>query len=554
MMQTQSPAERTLLAANAELRGRLADAEETLRAIQSGEADALVVQSSAGPKVYVLQGLDAEMNRFHSEILAQVSDAVIAVDHEQRVTYFNAAAERQYGVTASEALGQCLSELYEFRWLRPEDAIASSEALCGTGYWRGENIHIKRNGEAIYVESSVSILRGADGESSGLLAIIRNITERKQAEEALAAAHRQTQNIIDNTTAIIYAFDLEERFLVANAALAKLLNSTPSQMIGKRRHEFMPQADADWHEANDRKAIEAGRALEFEEQSQLQGRSITWLTTKFPLRDAEGKIYAVGGFSADISERKRVEQALQDAQAKLKTHAENLETTVAERTAALRKRTAERERLQQELLRISEREKQLIAQELHDGLCQHFAGTAMMASLLQRRLAAQQNPEAECAKQVCELLNTGVHETRNLSHGLHPVKAGGDGLMEALSGLVQTVTNLFHVGCTFRHDNAVLVDDQTVATHLLRIAQEATNNAIKHGEARHVLLTLKSTKTGITLSIEDDGIGISRKLPVSSGMGMQSMKHRAEVIGAEFSIRRADKRGTVVSCTLPLRS
>jgi PAS domain S-box-containing protein len=140
------------------------------------------------------------------------------------------------------------------------------------------------------------------------------VAERKLAEEALAAAYRQFQGITDNTPDIVYAFDLEERFILANAACAKLLNSTPEQMIGKRRHEFMPKEDADWHEANDRQVIEAGRALEFEEHSHLEGRSITWLTKKFPLRDARGRIYAVAGISADISERKRAEEALRKSE------------------------------------------------------------------------------------------------------------------------------------------------------------------------------------------------------------------------------------------------
>jgi PAS domain S-box-containing protein len=79
----------------------------------------------------------------------------------------------------------------------------------------------------------------------------------------------------------------------------------------------MPKEDADWHEANDRQVIEAGKALEFEEYSQLDDRSITWLTTKFPLRDAQEKIYAVGGISADISDRKKAEQALKENQERL---------------------------------------------------------------------------------------------------------------------------------------------------------------------------------------------------------------------------------------------
>jgi PAS domain S-box-containing protein len=137
-----------------------------------------------------------------------------------------------------------------------------------------------------------------------------DIHDLKQAEEALAVAHSHVQSIINNTTSLIYGFDLEERIVMANNAVAELFNSTPEQMIGKRRHEFMPKADAYWHEANDRQVIESGRPLEFEEHSQLEGRSIIWLTTKFPLRDAQGRIYAVGGISTDVSASKEAEEHL----------------------------------------------------------------------------------------------------------------------------------------------------------------------------------------------------------------------------------------------------
>ena len=114
-----------------------------LRAIRDGEVDALVVESVAGPQVYTLQGLDAETNRFRGEILAQVSDAVVAVDSEERITYLNAAAERLYGVAASGALGQRLSEIYESRWLRPEHEAAATTVLAGRDEWRGENVHVE---------------------------------------------------------------------------------------------------------------------------------------------------------------------------------------------------------------------------------------------------------------------------------------------------------------------------------------------------------------------------------------------------------------------------
>lgn len=190
-MRAESHTAATLLASNAELRARLEEAEETLQAIRTGAVDALVVETGAGPQIFVLQGSEAESNGLRGEILAQVSDAVIAIDDDQRVTYINAAAERQYGISASGALGHNLSKLYQCRWLRTEDEAAAMTALRDTGYWRGENVHVKRNGETINVESSVSRLRAKDGIRPGLLAVIRNITERKEAEQERALLEAQ---------------------------------------------------------------------------------------------------------------------------------------------------------------------------------------------------------------------------------------------------------------------------------------------------------------------------------------------------------------------------
>jgi signal transduction histidine kinase len=175
----------------------------------------------------------------------------------------------------------------------------------------------------------------------------------------------------------------------------------------------------------------------------------------------------------------------------------------------------------------------------------------MMGSLLHRRLAARNDPEAEQAKQICDLLNTGVHEARNLSHGLHPVKAEGDGLMKALRQYAKTATNLFHIRCSFRCGKSVVIESQVVATNLFRIAQEALNNARRHGEASRVLITLKRGPEGITLAIRDNGIGIPLDLPRSGGMGMQIMNHRATAIGAMIEVQRAGGCGTVVRCSVP---
>src|SRR5450755_4341684 len=125
----------------ATLRAQLTEAQEMLQAIRRGEVDALVVEGVTGPQVYTLQGLDAETNRFRGQILAQISDAVIARDTDERVIYLNAAAEQLYGVTPSRVLGEGLSEIYVARWRIADGEALAVADLQERGEWRGENVH-----------------------------------------------------------------------------------------------------------------------------------------------------------------------------------------------------------------------------------------------------------------------------------------------------------------------------------------------------------------------------------------------------------------------------
>ncbi len=229
---------------------------------------------------------------------------------------------------------------------------------------------------------------------------------------------------------------------------------------------------------------------------------------------------------------------------------QRLANNIAFGLVALRTRAAHNQ-LQKELLVVSEREKQLISQELHDGLCQNLAGTAMRSHTLQIRLQAENHPDAPHAREICALLNTGVNEARNLSHGLHPVGPQGEGLMNALAQFAETVRNLFHIECAFECPRRVSIENETISTHLFRIAQEAVNNARRHGEANRVAIRLRRSPKAITLAIEDNGVGFPAKPPKKVGLGLRIMNHRAAEIGAAFSVRRAGKAGgTVVSCRL----
>jgi len=236
--------------------------------------------------------------------------------------------------------------------------------------------------------------------------------------------------------------------------------------------------------------------------------------------------------------------------ARLRALHRELEHRVRERTAALTSEIAERQRLEEEILEISEREQRRIGHDLHDGLSQHLTGAALAGQVLADKLTAHLAPEATDARKVVALVEDGITLARNLARGLHPVEMTADGLMQALDDLAATTADLFKISCRFECDSPVLVHDPATSGHLYRIAQEAISNAVRHGKARHVTIRMEPVEAGIELAVSDDGIGLPEPLPVNAGMGMRIMAHRSGIIGAMFEARRNDAGGTTIVCTV----
>ena len=327
-MNDVSVTEQALLAENEELRSRLDNAEETLRAIRAGEVDALIVDSAAGPQVFILQSADAESNRFRSDILGKVSDAVIAIDESHHVIYLNAAAERQYGVAASEVLGSKLTDVYRYRWLNPEDRDNATTALNETGRWRGRNIHIKRNGEVVHVESTVSRLTGPDGSPSGLLSVIRDITTQSLTEEALRAseaAHRiAVQNLhlsLAASGAVTWEWYPGTETLEWSPQYRELYGFTSDEpghhkaWSGRVHPDDLPGVLARVQEIVD---TPGNDDLRVEFRINHPTRGIRWIGGRgLLLRDSDGNPFCMRGINFDITDRKTAEEALRENQAHL---------------------------------------------------------------------------------------------------------------------------------------------------------------------------------------------------------------------------------------------
>jgi PAS domain S-box-containing protein len=209
----------------------------------------------------------------------------------------------------------------------------------------------------------------------------------------------------------------------------------------------------------------------------------------------------------------------------------------------------ERKQLEQAILETSVREQRRIGQDLHDGLGQHLTGVAFLSKVHEQRLADRSLPEAADAAKIVGLVNEAINKTRQLARGLLPVLSDAFGLMSALQQLAGEVEELFHIQCRFECDEPVRSLDESCATHLYHIAQEAVHNAIEHGRATQIAITLSAGDAEGVLKIRDNGCGIDDARPGHSGIGLRIMNYRAGMIGGALRIERGRDGGTLITCT-----
>ena len=160
--------------------------------------------------------------------------------------------------------------------------------------------------------------------------------------------------------------------------------------------------------------------------------------------------------------------------------------------------------------------------------------------------------EASCSE-IVELLKNAVVNTRQMARRIFPVHLDKAGLTSALSELTESSTRFFGIACVFECPDPVSVEDHAIGAHLFRIAQEALSNAIRHGKATEIGISLTSTSHRLTLAISDNGVGLTVTPEESTGMGLHIMHYRARMIGATLQAGRLGDRGTIVRCVLPQR-
>jgi PAS domain S-box-containing protein len=211
----------------------------------------------------------------------------------------------------------------------------------------------------------------------------------------------------------------------------------------------------------------------------------------------------------------------------------------------------ERRRLEKEILDITERERELIGQEMHDGMGQVLTGIAVKCKGLALKLTGKSSEEMKDALEISNLANKAISQIRDAAKMLSPIDIKTVGFAGALKALVSSTEAMLGVRCQFLHDKSVSIKNPIEEKQIYRIIQEAITNAVKHGKAKNISIKLLSTKIGTVISVKNDGRNFPKFPPRRKGLGLKIMKYRAELIGGSLDIRKGDKGGTVVTCTLP---
>jgi PAS domain S-box-containing protein len=338
--------------------------------------------------------------------------------------------------------------------------------------------------------------------------------ERRQAQAALRDSETRLRAILE--TAVEGIITIDDRGIIesVNPAGESIFGYPAAQLIGQNVSRLMPSPYRDEHDGYLANYLHTGEAKIIGIGREVAGRRKDG--TVFPMdlsvsevRLADRRLFA--GFVRDITQRKQLEK---------------------------------------EILEISNREQQRIGQDLHDGLCQQLAGIELMCEVLEQKLAVKTKPEAERAGEIARHVREAITHTRSLARGLSPVEFETNGFMSALQELTANVQNLFHIECRFECPKPVLIQSNAAATHLYRIAQEAINNALKHGKASRIVINLRHSDDEVVLSVADNGFGFSTELKAATGMGLRIMKYRADMVGATLEFRHLSGPGTVVSCAV----
>jgi len=480
---------------------------------------------------------------------------------EYRALYISPAYE--------EIWGRPRQELYENprAWqeaLHPDDRRRVTEnferRLQGEGQLTIQYRIVRPDGEIRWIEDQCYPILDKEGRRKRVAGVCSDITERRLAEEKLEQARAELEQRVQDATAelrtanqilredLVYREQLtrqlresEERFrsiadgtpvpvtisrlsdgliLYANQRTAEALNSTPKEIMGRRTAEF-------YHDPAQRERLvellrRDGHVRDEEVRIRRDDGSTAWLLISLQPMRYEREEAVLAGL-VDITERKEAESVLRSER-----------------------------RLLERLIELHERDRQLIAYEIHDGMVQDMTGALMFLQSAQAKVSAQLDQEIESLGRGVELLQESIAEARRLIEGLRPPVLEETGIVSALETLTKETTEPGQFMVEFSHRLHVDRMPPALEMAIYRIVQESLNNARRHSQSPVAKVALRQNEDWLRILVEDQGVGFDPKTVSKRRYGLTGIRERAKLLGGSADIDSRPGGGTRVTVDLPI--
>ncbi len=467
-------------------------------------------------------------------------DAIVLADAQGRISYWNLAAEKMFGKTGPELMGGKLCDI-----ILPETPKAADQDRCAA-LWQfaagGEKdafigeLEVDSGDGSFPVEVSMAPIT-LDGKQQNI-AIMRDISERKDAEQALRDNESLLRTLINAMPDFVCFKDCHGRWLMANEFGLHLFGldgvdyrNQNDRELAEYNDFFKPAFLSCIH--SDELAWQAATVTRCDEViPRREGRPLIFDVIKVPLFHDDQSRKGLLVIGRDITERKAIEKALLNSEEQLR-------------------------HLSASLFVVQETERRRVANELHDELGQALVALKMQVRAMQRDLSDDQPAEGSQCDGICDYINEIIENVRRLSRDLSPVVLDDLGLGAALKHMIDNFSELYDIDASLSMAEIGHLLAPGAERIVYRIVQEALTNVAKHAKARNLDVTICKEDGGIRFLIKDDGAGfdpvvVAQKKAAQRGLGLTAMSERVRMLGGLLDIESQPGHGTRISMLVPM--
>jgi PAS domain S-box-containing protein len=455
----------------------------------------------------------------YETILGSISVGVIATDTQARIRLMNPVAEYLTGWSLWDAQGRSLEAVLQLENAagRPSQRELVARVIGARAALRfdGSDSVLARGGERVPVDGGAEPIVDRLGRLVGATVTIRDISAAKRAELELRTMAEQLRAIVDTAADGVLLIDEAGAVLMFNPASVRLFGHEAHEVLGRNVALLLPSP--------------------LEPDTPGQAPEVT--PARPPLFNAGGT-----GFC------RRKDGSIFPVEVSMGEAAFEGRSVFV----AVVRDVSERKELEAALLDAIGHEQRRLGRDLHDGLGQDLTGMTLLVAALSRDARNANLPNVAELEKLGRIAKHSIETCRSIARGLSPIDEAQGGLIEGLRDLVRRLGELPGPRLRFVAPPAAQLGlSPSAADQLYRIAQEALSNALKHAQARSIEVAVDVKPRWLRLEICDDGIGVRRAAGDDLGLGLKTMRYRANMIGAQLTITDRLPSGTCVVCRCP---